>query len=311
MKKLARLLLLAVVAQQFAPLPVGLAQQPKPFPELVRMFDYDQKAPLDLTEIGVRDQEGVKVHDITYASPKGGRVTAYLVVPPGRGPFAGLVFMHWGFGYRSSYLAEALLLARTGVVSLLMDAPYNRPLPWRREFDNSRPEVNRDLYIQTVVDLRRGVDLLTSRPDVDAKRIGFIGLSLGAHMGGLLSGVEKRIKALVLMGGLPTLTERFRANNQDGKFDKDIEIISTVDPIHYVSHAAPSALFFQFARRDRFVTEKQALQYSQAASEPKRVKWYETGHVFNDLEALRDRADWLREKIGIGPLAPVLKKRLG
>ena len=287
------------------------AAQVKPFPELVRMFDYDQKAPLDVQESRVEDKGGAQVHDITYASPKGGRVTAYLVTPAGRGPFAGLVFMHWGFGYRSSFLAEALMLARTGAVSLLIDAPYNRPPQWRHDFDSSKPEVNRDVYIQTVVDLRRGVDLLTSRTDVDASRLGFVGLSLGAHMGGILSGVEKRIKALVLMGGLPTLTERLRQNNAGGKFNHDIEVLSPIDPIHYVSHAAPSALFFQFARRDRFVSEKQAMQYAQEASQPKLVKWYDTGHELNDLEALRDRADWLRQQIGIGPLAPVLRKKLG
>jgi dienelactone hydrolase len=285
--------------------------QVKPFPELVRMFDYDRQAPLDLKENSVDDRGGVKVHDITYASPKGGQVSAYLVVPSGRGPFAGLVFMHPDYGTRTAFLAEAVLLAETGAVSLLIDAPFRRPEPSHRTFDITKPENNRDVLIQTIIDLRRGVDLLTSRPEVDAKRLGFVGLSLGAHMGGILSGVEKRIKALVLMGGLPTLTERLRQNNKDGKFNHDIEILPSIDPIHYVSHAAPSALFFQFARRDRFVSEKQAIEYSTAASLPKLVKWYDTGHELNDIQALSDRADWLRQQIGIGPLAPVLRKKLG
>jgi dienelactone hydrolase len=312
MRKLIVLLLPAVlICQSAAPLRLALAQGVKPFPELARMFDYDRNAPLDLKENGVEDRDGVKVHDITYASPKGGRVTAYLVVPPGKGRHAGLIFMHWGFGYRSSFLAEALLLARTGAVSLMIDAPYNRPAPWRHEFDNSKPEVNRDVYVQMVIDLRRGVDLLTSRRDVDAGRLGFVGLSLGAHMGGILSGVEKRIKAFVLMGGLPTITERLRRNNADGKLNHDIEVLSPIDPIHYVGHAAPSALFFQFARHDRFITEQQAIQYEEAASRPKIIKWYDTGHELNELESLRDRAEWLRQKIGLSPLAPALRRKLG
>jgi dienelactone hydrolase len=310
MRNFFRFLFLAILAYPLAPSQAVFAQEVKPFPELVRIFDYDRQAPLDVRESRIEDKDGVKVHDITYVSPKGGRVTAYLVVPAGRGPFAGLVFMHWGFGYRSSFLAEALLLAETGAVSLMIDAPYNRPAPWRHDFDNSKPEVNRDVYVQMVIDLRRGVDLLTARPDVDAKRIGFVGLSLGAHMGGILSGVEKRIRALVLMGGLPTLTERLRRNNADGKFNHDIEVLSPIDPIHYVSHAAPSSIFFQFARRDRFVSEQQAMQYEQAASLPKLIKWYDTGHELNDIEALSDRADWLRKQIGIGALAPVLRKKL-
>lgn len=59
-----------------------------------RMFDYDQKAPLDIREVAVIKRNDVRIHDISYASPKNGRVTAYLVVPTGRGRFAGVVFGH-------------------------------------------------------------------------------------------------------------------------------------------------------------------------------------------------------------------------
>src|SRR5207237_6813825 len=49
--------------------------------ELRQMFDYDQKLPLEVKEVGFRDSDGVRIHDINYASPKFGRVTAYLVEP--------------------------------------------------------------------------------------------------------------------------------------------------------------------------------------------------------------------------------------
>lgn len=43
--------------------------------ELRRVFDYDQNAPLDIKEVSVINRNGVRIHDINYASPKGGRVT--------------------------------------------------------------------------------------------------------------------------------------------------------------------------------------------------------------------------------------------
>jgi len=49
--------------------------------EMLRHFDYDQKATLDVREAGVERRGEVAIHDISYASPKGGRVPAYLVVP--------------------------------------------------------------------------------------------------------------------------------------------------------------------------------------------------------------------------------------
>lgn len=59
--------------------------------DLRRLFDYDQNAPVDVKELSVINRSGVRIHDVTYASPKDGRVTAYLVVPATRGSFAGVV----------------------------------------------------------------------------------------------------------------------------------------------------------------------------------------------------------------------------
>ena len=182
------------------------------------MYDYDRTMPLDVKESGVEDRDGVRVHDVSYASPKGGRATAYLVVPSGKGTSAGVIFMHMRPGSRSTFLNEALSLAREGVVSLLIDAPFSRTESSRRDFDPSvsKPEVDRNIYIQTVIDLRRGVDLLISRSDVDRRRIGFIGHSFGAHTGAVLAGVEKRIKAYVIMAGSPSLTEFLRTSTAPG-----------------------------------------------------------------------------------------------
>src|SRR5438874_509496 len=71
-----------------------LAQEP----ELIRHFDYDKTALLGTKEIGVEQRGDVSVHDITYMSPKGGVVPAYLVVPKGKGPFAAVVWGHWYWG---------------------------------------------------------------------------------------------------------------------------------------------------------------------------------------------------------------------
>src|SRR6266851_5068441 len=100
--------------------------------ELLRHFDYDRHAPLGLKQITVQHREHADVYDITYASPKGGVVPAYLVVPRGRGPFAAVVWGHWYWGNssmrnRRQFLDEAIVLAQAGVVSLLIDGPRARP----------------------------------------------------------------------------------------------------------------------------------------------------------------------------------------
>src|SRR5439155_5397367 len=73
--------------------------------QLAATFAYDARAPLDLQESRVETRAGIEVHALSYASPRGGRVPAFLVNPPGKGPFAGIVYMHCGQGYRSEFVA--------------------------------------------------------------------------------------------------------------------------------------------------------------------------------------------------------------
>lgn len=290
------------------------AAQSRNIGELRRMFEYDRKIPLDVKEVGVEDRGGIQVHDISYASPKGGRVTAYLVVPSTKGKLAGVIFMHARPGSRNIFLDEALSLAKAGAVTLLIDAPFSRSGESKRDFDPNvtKPGADRDIYVQTVIDLRRGVDLLFSRSDVDRKRIGFVGHSFGAHTGVLLAGVEKRIKAYVIMAGAPSLTEFLRTSdlpsvveirNSLTKAQQEdyFTTLAAVDPINYVGHVAPSALLFQFGRKDGYPSEQSATRYAEAASSPKLIKWYDAGHALNE-EARHDRAVWLQEQIGLGRL---------
>ena len=94
-------------------------------------FDYDPSAPLDIQEADVEHRRNVAIHDISYESPKGGRVPAYLVVPEGKAPFAAVIWGHWywqnsAFFNRKEFLDEAVALAHAGVVSLLTTGPGAR-----------------------------------------------------------------------------------------------------------------------------------------------------------------------------------------
>jgi fermentation-respiration switch protein FrsA (DUF1100 family) len=78
-----------------------------------------------------------------------------------------------------------------------------------------------------------------------------------------------------------------------------VETMATVDAIHFIGHAAPAALLFQFARHDQFISEQEALRYFEAASKPKEMHWYDTDHFFDD-QARQDRMVWLSERLGLG-----------
>jgi len=269
-------------------------------------FTYDDKVPLDFRDLGQEAVEGVGVHDVSYASPKGGRVPGYLAVPSGSGPFAGIVFVHWGQGNRTEFLSEAVGLAKSGVVSLMIDAPYHRPEAESFSFV-TKPEKERGEYIQLVVDARRAVDVLLSRPDIDKARLGYVGHSLGATWGGPLAAVEKRVKAFVLMGGLPRITDVLgddpfaklmqKAYTRE-QLEGYVKVLAPMDPEHFVGGAEPESILFQFARHDRFISEKAANDYVKAAGKPQQVRWYFTSHEFNDPQSPIDRREWLARKLG-------------
>jgi dienelactone hydrolase len=277
-----------------------------------QLFAYDQKAPLDLQETSVVDRSGVEIHDINFVSPKGGRVTAYLVTPSTKGPHAGIIYGHWGNGNRTEFLPEAIVLARAGTVSVLIDYPWERTGPWWQEKPGlNEPEKRTAQYVQTVIDLRRAIDLLLARPDVDAKRIAYVGHSYGAQWGAILVAIDKRMKAAVLMAGVPTAASiwiestedagivAFRKSLPKGQLEKFVEVYSPLDAVRYVPHAAPVSLLFQFAHQERFMTADHMRQYAEAASQPKQVKWYDAGHELQDIQAMTDRDNWLRKELGL------------
>lgn len=273
------------------------------------MFEYDSRLALDIQEQARQERQGLVLRDITYASPCGGSVSAWLIAPRRAFSSAGLVFMHPSGTGRHAFLEEACLFCHSGAVALLIDAPHARS-PQRSlfRFDDS----DREDFVQCVVDLRRGVDLLTAQTAVDPRRIGFVGFSYGATVGAMLAGVDKRIRAYILWGGSAYLSKFLSAQGKRmprKKLTEYVERMSVLDSIHHVSHAAPSALLFQNGRVDKNVPPPDARALHQAASEPKRVAWYDAGHALNG-QARLDRYAWLREQLALAPLSPALEQQL-
>jgi dienelactone hydrolase len=281
-----------------------------------RAFDYDQNAPLDIQEAGVEHRGDISVHDISYASPKGGRVPAYLVVPPGKGPFAAVLWGHWywpnsEFFNRKEFLEEAIVLAQAGVVSLLPTGPGARPGHVQDRTPLNEQQI-KDL-IQTIVDLKRGADLLLARKDVDPRRLAYVGHSYDATAGGFLSGIDKRFKAFVLMAGglsdeVDSKAEEYKQYRQKvgpEKFDAFKAKYAWLDPGKFVSRAAPATVFLQYATKEDFLTPARAHEYEALVSEPKKFKLYEAPHALN-AEARRDRMAFLTEQLKLKALLPAL-----
>jgi dienelactone hydrolase len=287
------------------------------YEHLLRHWDYDHTAALNIKEMSVADRGGVQVHEISYSAPvgdrgafvgpNGGLVTASLVVPAGKGPFPAVIYGHWCMPgsekmNRKEFLDEAIVLARSGVISLLPDHVIVRS----GFVEDDKPLNEQQIWVevQQDVSLRRGADLLLSRNDIDPKRLAYVGHSCDGTAGGFLSGIDKRFKAFVIMaGGLSDEAnmktkagQEYRQKIGPEKFDAFSAKYSWTDAGKYVSHAAPAFVFLQYATDEPFAGPELSKQYAAVVSEPKKFKLYQAQHALN-AEATRDRVAFLAEQL--------------
>src|SRR5215471_10095429 len=294
---------------------VALGQES--YDQLVRHWDYDKNAALNIKQAAVQDRDGVKVYDLSYSSPVGNRgaevgpnggvVTAYLVVPAGRGPFPAVIYGHWCMPgsekkNRTEFLDEAIVLAHYGVISLLPDHVIVHS--GFVEDDTPLNEKQIAVEVQQEVNLRRGVDLLVARKDVDPKRIAYVGHSCDAVAGGFLSGIEKRFKAFVIMaGGLSDEVDKktkayedYRNKVGPEKLDAFEAKYPWMDPGKYVAHSGPAKMLLQYATDEPFLNADLARQYLEVVGGPKELKVYSAPHALN-AEATRDRIAFLADQL--------------
>jgi dienelactone hydrolase len=266
------------------------------------VYSYDTSKPLAKRDNGVANSDyPIRIHDISF---DGGaeRVPAFLLLPPGKGPYPAVIYLHGQGGDRLEMLYTASWLAARRAVALTVESPYspNRAIELGRGVEGLRKERNQT--VQGIVELRRAVDLLQSLPEVDDDRIGFVGYSAGARSGAILAGVEPRIRAFVFMSGGEDSVEEFMRLVSEEQRDKVRPLLEDTDGLRFIAQASPAKLFFQAGRRDRIVPRDALETLIRAGSEPKKVSWYDAGHDLAVPKAQRDQLAWLTKVLEIeGP----------
>jgi dienelactone hydrolase len=283
-----------------------LTDAPAPVSALTA-FAYDRAATYD-PQIQVLGTVGtVALHALSFLSPRGpDRATGRLFVPEGAGPFAGILLMHGMPGNAEGMTNYAALLARHGAVVVALDAPFAR-----RGGDEVRfSPADSVEQVQLMTDLQRAVDLLVARPDVDASRLGYLGISYGGAMGALFVGIERRLKTGILVVADGGLVTHFTGPEDGGspfpgltcaEWRRWLESMIPVEPVKYVGLASPTPLLLQSGRQDNLVPPRDAERLHAAARDPKTVQWYDAGHGLG-ITAVRARSFWLHEHLGM--LAP-------
>jgi hypothetical protein len=141
-----------------------------------------------------------------------------------------------------------------------------------------------ELTINRITDLRRGLDYLESRSDVDMQRIAAIAPSAGSILGLIMGAIEPRYRAFVFIGaGLPA---SYRT------------ITAAANPINFAPHIRAPKLILQ-GRYDEDTPLRTATEpFFKLLSEPKILTLFEGGHVPSIEVVMGTTSGWLDEQLG-------------
>lgn len=268
-----------------------------PWRELRHQFDY-QRTAIQVTEVGRMSRAGVAVHDITYRAVGQQPVSAYLVTPTRGGRHPAALFLHWldsaADSNRGEFLDEAVALAAgpQHVISLLPQLVF----PF--DFGPVGDVRDRRSITDQVVQLRRGLDLLDARHDVQRNRVAVVGHDYGAMYGMLVAAVDRdRVHADVVMAADSTWANWFVTFFLDLPADRVAPYTATLaslDPIQFIGHA-PRHLLLQYATDDFFIPLSVAESMRDAARPTATLNTYPTDHALDVATATRDRDAFLAQ----------------
>jgi serine/threonine protein kinase/formylglycine-generating enzyme required for sulfatase activity/dienelactone hydrolase len=155
-----------------------------------------------------------------------------------------------------------------------------------RESGPAGPRELVTLDVQMVQDARRSLDYLQSRPDVDARRIGYYGFSWGGRMASLILAVEPRFRcAVVHSGGFPSSSRP----------------PPEVDPLNYATRVRVPTLMLN-GRYDLAVSlQSEARPMFDMLGTPaadKRLYLVDTDHWIPRPDLIRESLAWFDRYLG-------------
>ena len=273
----------------------GSSEQASPPPR--GPFAYDSAQPLRFTDRGrVNTRYPIAIHDVSYAAGRD-RIAAFLVLPPSGGKrLPAVIYVHGSGGDRKQLVVPATWLASRHAVGLVITAPSATATA--PAGGSPRAELRRQAGLEErdVIAVRRGVDLLRRRSDVDPSRIGYVGWSAGARTGAIVAGVEPRLRTVVLMSGGATPISSYAGRAPASLRPAIRRYLGAVDPLRYVPRATGSALLLQDGRRDQIVPRPALDALAHAAPTGTTVRWYDADHGLN-ATAYHDQLVWLARKL--------------
>ena len=272
---------------------------------------YEPGAPLNAGVVSEEVRGGYRRLAFDFDGIPGESVPALLALPvEGDGPWPCAVFLH-GIGQQKEFLDEiAAPFCEAGFAIVTFDQ-YTRG---ERKLDKAGPLADvlalRRRCSTNVIETRRLLDYLETRPDIASERVYLLGASFGAITGATAMAFEPRLKAGVMCyggGNLGLIFDSETSRREIGEWHGVFSAVTTfllapADPVRHIARVAPRPLLFQNGRNDTVVPAAAGQALYDAAKEPKEMIWYDSDHVGLDaahvVRVLGDALAWLKKQDG-------------
>ncbi len=252
----------------------------------------------------VETDETERLYSIRFADPEGRRVDAYL-----REPIAAVDAAGTGAGRKVPAVVlvagrftgrEAAKVIPGPLESVMLAVEYPQAIPVRVgvwEWIRSLPAIRRSARRMPGI-LRGAAYHLAERPEVDAARIGLVGVSFGVPFAAA-AGNDRVFGAVALHYGGSNLASLFRANLpvENGWVRWVVGGFAgwwfrEMDPGRHVAKISPTPLLLINATADDMIPHEAALRLASHALQPYRHVWLPYGHLSStEVEVIREVAD--------------------
>ncbi len=288
------------LAKAMAPIPRGFRdyslERPvsdAQFKSFLSLYDYDKSALEAKVEEKRTNDLGLR-EKITFNAAYGReRVTAYLYLPKrGTPPFQTVVYFP-GSNAIHTEKAEGnleidridfLLKSGRAILYPIYKSTYERGDSLNSDYADTTI-FYRNHVVMWANDLRRSVDYLATRSDIDMGHLGYMGISWGGTLGAIMIPVEPRIKAAVLyVAGLPG--ERSRPE---------------VDQINFLPRLKIPVIMLNGKYDHFFPVESSQKPFFELIGTPaqhKKYILYEGGHFVPRTQLISESLNWFDRYFG-------------
>jgi pimeloyl-ACP methyl ester carboxylesterase len=147
------------------------------------------------------------------------------------------------------------------------------------------PYYYRDWMCQSIVDLRRGMDYLESRSDIDPERIAIFGGSYGGWIGSILAAVDPRIRTAIL--SVPA-TEEATDQTPAGRI---------INSSNFFPRYENLSLLMVLAKKDEPLRNARAREFFDLLKVKKELVEYDESHFLDPSKYHKEILEWLKENL--------------